>query len=104
MVARRAHNPKVAGSSPASATKEKDHRFISVVLFYFAKVSFGKPVHGVAQTSSVLHPSVLPFPLFFRSILYSFLFFFSEDCYGPEDFDFAILYIDELDVCYILPE
>ena len=41
VVARRAHNPKVVGSSPASATKLRDahllHLFFCILLFGIAK-------------------------------------------------------------------
>ena len=39
LVARRAHNPKVVGSSPSPATKNKDD-FLQKIVFIFALFSF----------------------------------------------------------------
>ena len=50
LVARRAHNPKVVGSSPASATKTKDARlgvfFVLIMVFDFEPTTKGYEHEG----------------------------------------------------------
>ncbi len=51
MVARRAHNPEVVGSSPASATKKSEIRHQPVSLSFCTHVKF-RAVHGANTTKT----------------------------------------------------